>query len=162
MGYYQSTPPPAPKKGRRKGFVIAALVAVIGVCLLLCGGIVSALSANTAAEDVPSDAHTVEMPVSVAPRAAKSSASSTKQTPAVKTYQINGDDVVHVGEDVPAGTYRAAVAVDDGGLCYWVKSSDSEAQKIISNGSPQGGRPEVTLKSGQWFTSQGCPKWVRR
>jgi hypothetical protein len=75
---------------------------------------------------------------------------------------ILGDDVVHAGEDVPAATYRAVKPVDPDGYCYWQKSSDAEGQHIISNGNPTGGRPAVTLKAGQWFTSQGCPDWLRQ
>jgi hypothetical protein len=78
-----------------------------------------------------------------------------------KPASIGGDDVVHVGEDVPAGTYRAKAAVDNQ-LCYWQKSTDAEGAKIIDNGLPTGGRPEVTLKKGQWFTSQGCPEWIKK
>lgn len=28
-----------------------------------------------------------------------------------------------------------------------------------ANGLPAGGRPQVTLKRGQWFESRGCPDW---
>lgn len=73
---------------------------------------------------------------------------------------IKGDDLVHVGEDVPAGTYRVATAV--GGDCYWKKSKDAEGDDIIDNDIPAGGRPQVTLKSGQWFTSKDCPDWIKK
>lgn len=73
---------------------------------------------------------------------------------------IKGDDLVHVGEDVPAGTYRVATAVD--GDCYWKKSKDAEGDDIIDNDIPAGGRPQVTLKSGQWFTSKDCPDWIKK
>jgi hypothetical protein len=75
---------------------------------------------------------------------------------------IKGDDLVQVGEDVPAGTYRAVAEVGEGDLCYWLKSADAEGEKIIDNGVPTGGRPQVTLKKGEWFTSQGCPEWRRK
>ena len=75
---------------------------------------------------------------------------------------IQGDDVVHVGEDVPAGTYRAVTAVQSGDNCYWSKSSDAEGRNIIENALPTGGRPQVTLKTGQWFTTAGCPAWAKR
>jgi hypothetical protein len=73
---------------------------------------------------------------------------------------IAGDDLVHVGEDVKAGTYRAVEPVGD--LCYWSKSKDAEGSDIIDNGIPAGGRPQVTLKDGQWFTSSGCSDWKRK
>lgn len=75
---------------------------------------------------------------------------------------IKGDDVVHVGEDVRAGTYRAVTAIPAGSTCYWAKSSDAEGKNILDNGLPTGGRPQVTLKKGEWFTSQGCPDWAAR
>lgn len=162
---YGQTPPPA-RKSKKKGFVIGALILVIGVCLLLCAGIVAAISPNTSAENVPSRTHTIEPPVTgtKAPVAAAPTKAPKSSGPSAtaKTYKINGDDVVHVGEDIPAGTYRAAGDVAEGGYCYWQKSSDSEGQQIISNGAPQGGRPEVKLKAGQWFSSQGCPDWIKR
>jgi len=86
---------------------------------------------------------------------------SPKTKPAAAATTIRGDDVVHVGEDVPAGTYRVVTAIDDNG-CYWAKTSDAEGSKIIDNGIPSGGRPQVTLKTGQWFTSNGCPDWRKK
>lgn len=79
---------------------------------------------------------------------------------APKAPSIAGDDLVHVGEDVPAGTYRAVTAVD--GDCYWKKSKDAEGTDIIANDIPAGGRPQVTLKAGQWFTSHRCPDWAKK
>lgn len=73
---------------------------------------------------------------------------------------IKGDDLVHVGEDVPAGTYRAADAV--GADCYWKKSRDAEGDDIIDNDIPGAGRPQVTLKAGQWFVTKHCADWVKR
>jgi hypothetical protein len=90
-------------------------------------------------------------------KAAKSAAPKGKQ---VARTTIGGNDLVHVGEDIPAGTYRVAEAIAGGELCYWMKSRDAEGADIIDNDIAQGGRPQVTLKKGQWFTSQGCPQWA--
>lgn len=84
-----------------------------------------------------------------------------KSKPAAVKPAILGDDLVHVGEDVSAGTYRTHLEIEGGELCYWLKSRDAEGASIIDNGDPQGGRPQVTLKVGQWFSSQGCPDWYR-
>lgn len=73
---------------------------------------------------------------------------------------IKGDDLVHVGEDVPAGTYRAVETV--GADCYWKKSKDAEGDDIIDNDIPGAGRPQVTLKAGQWFVSKHCADWVKK
>jgi hypothetical protein len=77
-----------------------------------------------------------------------------------KTFTIDGNDLVHVGSDVPAGTYRADEKVD--GSCYWKKTVDPEGSNIIDNDIPAGGRPQVTLKKGQWFASSRCPTWVKQ
>lgn len=71
---------------------------------------------------------------------------------------IAGDDIVLIGTDAPAGTYRTSEKI--AGLCYWMKSRDAEGSNIIDNDIPSGGRPQVTLKKGEWFTSKGCPEWV--
>lgn len=78
---------------------------------------------------------------------------------------IKGDDIVHVGEDVPAGTYRATKAVTTDQHCYWsINKTDnaSDIDSIIANGLPSGGRPQVTLKAGQWFSSDRCNDWVKK
>ena len=86
----------------------------------------------------------------------------TRPTTAAKTKpanpRIHGDDIVHIGYDVPVGTYRTVTNVES--TCYWLKSRDAEGTNIIDNSIPTGGRPQVTLKKGQWFTSQGCPDWA--
>lgn len=89
-------------------------------------------------------------------------ATASSRPPASARPTIGGDDIVHVGEDVPAGVYRAATSVTKSSGCYWVKSSDAEGADIIDNDLPTGGRPQVTLKAGQWFTSSDCPAWVKR
>lgn len=140
----------APKRKRRVWpFAVLALA-----LLLLCGGTLSAIgnSMRTSAEELG----VTVTPEPIAPPVG---------TPGKKTKQqsrIGGDDVVHVGEDAPAGTYRTAVPVQEGDFCSWIKSRDAEAQKVIDVGLPPGGRPQVTLKAGQWFTSRGCPDWVRQ
>lgn len=72
------------------------------------------------------------------------------------------EGVWSIGEDFPAGTYRVAENLDAGSLCYWSKSSDPEGDKIIDNDIPTGGRPQVVLKKGQWFKTQGCGVWKAR
>jgi hypothetical protein len=90
--------------------------------------------------------------------AAKPTAPATKAAP-----HIEADTLVHVGEDVPAGTYRASAdAKTLGGMCYWSKSTDSEGTDIIANDIVKGGRSQVTLAKGQWFVSQGCGEWAKR
>jgi hypothetical protein len=76
---------------------------------------------------------------------------------------IEADTLVHVGEDAPAGVYRASADVKTlGGMCYWSKSRDAEGQDIIANDIVKGGRPQVTLAKGQWFVSQDCGEWAKK
>lgn len=127
------------------------------VVLLLCVGFlaIGALADNdqTAATGPTGSATTGRsQPAAAAPKKS-TTAGAAKPT-------IKGDDLVHVGEDVPAGTYRGSEAVD--GSCYWKKSNDAEGSDIIDNDIPAGGRPQVTLKKGQWFTSKRCPDWIKQ
>ena len=137
------------KGNARKGLLIAGVFA-LALIAILCSG--AALLGNKASS-------TQHPTITVTTSTPRPTSAPPKQA-APKT--IGGDDLVHVGEDVPAGTYRAVKSVQDGDLCYWVKSSDAEGEKILDNDIPTGGRPQVTLKSGQWFKSQGCPDWARK
>jgi hypothetical protein len=78
------------------------------------------------------------------------------------TADIQGDDLVLVGDDVPAGTYRVVGRVVAEPWCYWGIYSDSQMQNIIANDIVTAGRPQVTLKKGQWFRSNGCPDWAKK
>ena len=144
--------PGLPPKKRRRLWIVLGLIAAL---MVLCGGGAALLLGSMSSTPAPTSSPTPNVGKTSNPPAAPK---PTKAQPA----KINGDDLVHVGEDVPAGTYRAASAVVDGDLCYWLKSSDAEGEKILDNDIPTGGRPQVTLKKGEWFKSQGCPDWIRR
>lgn len=65
-----------------------------------------------------------------------------------------------VGVDVKPGVYRTAEAVSSD--CYWgIYRSGTNGEDIIANDIPGGGRPQVTLKSGQDFNSSRCGQWVK-
>lgn len=87
---------------------------------------------------------------------------TTAPTPAVKAPRgfSDGDTPAEVGPDIPPGTYRVDAKVTADQHCYWMKSKDAEGSEILENALPQGGRPQVTLKKGTWFTSQSCGHWV--
>jgi len=77
--------------------------------------------------------------------------------PAAPTIE---DGTWTVGGDFPPGTYRTAEAV--GSTCYWaITKSGTNGNEIISNDIPGGGKPTVTLKAGQDFSSQRCGTWVK-
>lgn len=147
---------PAPKR-KLSG---AAVFGIVIACLLVvcCSGVVIAAATGGKPKDKATTITTVEptfessAPVAIAP--------STKAKPGKPVVKIEADTLVHVGEDVPAGTYRVPESVD--GDCYWMKSTDSEGGNIIANDIVQGGRPQVSLKAGQWFTSQRCGEWIKK
>lgn len=74
--------------------------------------------------------------------------------------RIVEDGIWKIGDDFPAGTYRVTESVS-GMECYWKKSSDPEGENIISNDLPSGGRPQVSLKKGQWFATERCGVWEK-
>jgi hypothetical protein len=78
-----------------------------------------------------------------------------------KAARTVGDGTWTVGTDIEAGTDRAAAAV--GSTCYWgIYRSGSNGSDIIENDIPGGGRPVVTLSTGQDFNSTRCGKWERQ
>jgi len=65
-----------------------------------------------------------------------------------------------VGDDIRPGRYRTDERVDSD--CYWsITRSGSNGDDIIANDIPGGGRPTVTLRKGQDFTTRGCGTWTR-
>ena len=63
-----------------------------------------------------------------------------------------------VGLDFPAGTYRVTSNVSAG--CYWaITKTGTNGRDIVANDLPSGGRPQVTLKKGQDFETDGCGTW---
>jgi type II secretory pathway pseudopilin PulG len=66
-----------------------------------------------------------------------------------------------VGVDVKPGTYRTKEQVSSG-YCYWeITTTGSNGRDIIANDIVQGGRPVVTLREGQDFTTQDCGSWIK-
>jgi hypothetical protein len=138
--------------------VVIALCAVGGALMTSGGSKPDAITldipaSSAAATTEPTTASTTE-PTKAAVAPAKPKA-TPKPRPTIE------EGVWHVGEDIPAGTYRADESVS-GMDCYWKKASDSEGDNIIANDLPTGGRPQVTLRKGQWFTTQDCGTWTKR
>jgi hypothetical protein len=64
-----------------------------------------------------------------------------------------------VGLDIKPGKYRTVGTVSD---CYWSITKDgSNGDDIVANDIVTGGRPSVTVKSGQIFTSDRCGPWQK-
>jgi hypothetical protein len=80
----------------------------------------------------------------------------TKQERTIARNTI-GEGVWAVGVDVRPGTYRTTETVS--GDCYWEIDSDANGDTIVANDIVTGGRPTVTLKNGQYFTTKDCGDW---
>lgn len=66
-----------------------------------------------------------------------------------------------VGVDLEAGTYRTNSDVTSG--CYWgIYRTGSNGSDIIDNDIVTGGRPSVTLSTGQDFKSSRCGTWSKQ
>lgn len=152
------------RKRRRTVWIVAGVAAAVflalcgfGVATISAGGEppIGTVSGTPTGSAIPS--RSPNPPAKVAPAPAPSKTPVTAAT-------IGGDDIVHVGEDVPPGTYRAVEPIGDGtfDFCSWVKSKDAEGGDLIDAGGGAGGRPQVTLKAGQWFRSIGCPDWRKK
>ena len=66
-----------------------------------------------------------------------------------------------VGVDVKPGRYKTTVAVDSGAMCYWKITTTGKPSNIVDNDIVYGGRPTVTIKKGQDFTTQDCGTWTK-
>lgn len=170
---YGSPMPADPRPNRTLRNVLIGVAVVLALCVLgtiLIGVFTDDQPSNHYQRAVAEDATTaapapsatgelgVADPVPVPSSSSSSAAAPVK--PAHLTF-TDEDTPAHVGEDIPAGTYRVTVSVA-GQDCYWMKSGDAEGARIIDNALPQGGRPQVTLKKGQWFTSERCGTWSKR
>lgn len=79
--------------------------------------------------------------------------------PALSAVIENGQ--WEVGVDVPAGAYKVTAAVDPDAMCYWKISQTGKPDNIIDNDIVKGGRPTVTVKRGQDFTTNDCGTWAQ-
>lgn len=168
---YTQAPPP-----RRKSNVLAVAVGIAVATVALLCGLGACLAGAPPAEPRPTGVESSATKASSAPSPdspTTSPATTQGPSPVIPTLppvedakkapvKIQGDDIVHVGEDVPPGTYRVTERVGAGENCYWKKSTDSEGSDIIDNDIVNGGRPQVTLKKGQWFETSRCPTWVKK
>jgi hypothetical protein len=148
-----------------KSRAVPILLVTLGVVFSFCvAGTVIAMASGAGDTPKPSGNTISVLPLQEQPTAAPATHSVSPRTavkakPKVVTL-ADEDTPGQVGDDFPAGTYRTTASV--AGLdCYWMKSSDAEGSNIVDNGLPGGGRPQVTLKKGQWFTSERCGTWQR-
>lgn len=89
---------------------------------------------------------------------AEREAAVTRTEKAVEASKIT-EGTWTVGRDVKAGKYVVDSPVND--TCYWaIYKSGTNGGVIIENDIVTGGRPTVSLKEGQDFTTQRCGSWI--
>lgn len=154
MSNYGWPPPPTPAQPRRTSPWVWVLLGLLGV-LVLCGfgaivaGVSGVQEANKAAASAdPGDPY------------GNAVASSAPPTPAKPSNGGFGEGDWNVGTDIQPGTYRTEEPVS--GMCYWgIYRAGTNKGDIVENDIVTGGRPTVTLKAGQEFSSSGCGSWVK-
>lgn len=151
----------------RQGVKTTLIAVGAGIVGIIIGSASAGSDTGTTAASSSTPATTVTKTVEAA---AAPAATSTVTLPA-KTVTVKAappkpkhafdDGDWTVGEDFPAGTYRVTANIE--GDCYWeITKSGSNGQNIIANDIPAGGRPKVSLKSGEDFSTEGCGTWAKQ
>lgn len=152
-GWNQS---PAPKK-KSKMWILWLFISLL-VLVAFCGGVATVFGGSNSPDPKPQKSVTnSHSQRAVAPTPSKVNTSLPAPVPVGFTDR---DTPALVGKDIPPGVYRVAENIDElSGKCFYTKSHDSEGRDIIDNGYFDKGRPQVTLKSGQWIRSEDCGTW---
>ena len=175
MSTSTSTSTRARARASRKTATIAP-IAIIAAPAFIVGGILggivgvagaSSRSAVAAASPVtvkdPGPVTTVQVPGPVTtvkvPGPVKTVFVTRKAAPAPSL--ISGIGQWEVGVDMPAGVYQVTAAVDPAAMCYWKVTQTGKSEHIIANDIVKRGRPSVTVKRGQDFTTEDCGTWAR-
>ena len=162
----QPPPPPLPigkpSKQKRFGFVALGLTALISLGV---GGIVGGGEGATTAG--PAATATVTAEAEPAPTVTVTETGQPERAPATKPKPAPkglAEGTYQVGVDVDPGRYTTTVPSDSFGS-YWTRAKDDsgELDSIIANANADAGaRVSVTLKKGEFFTSNGCGDWARQ
>jgi len=165
-------PPKPPKKPMsreaRIGWMVLAGLGVFAVGLTVGAGgdpdarAVSSSPAPTVTVSMPgepgAEVTVTAPPVTVTKPAAPA---KTVTAPQPKAAAAIEEGTWEVGVDVAAGRYKTTEAVDSAGMCYWKITTTGKPDDIVDNDIVTGGRPTVTLKKGQDFTTQDCGPWTK-
>jgi hypothetical protein len=116
-------------------------------------------TATTTAPAAPTTSVAVQT-TTVTAKASTATKTVTKTEAPRAASSIPGDfQGALVGTDLEAGTYHSGTP--DSGNCYWEISSDANGSNIVQNNN-SAGSSTVSLRRGQYSTSQGCSDWARR
>ena len=158
---------PPPVAGKRS--TVRTVLIVVGVLLALCvfGGVVAAAIGDsdntptrplTAQDQGNRDAAAVPTsPSTSSPAATATTSPAAKPTKAKPEPVRIGEGSYRVGEDIPAGRYKAVERADAD--CYW---SREKGTSIIDN-NIGGGFPQFTTRKGEDVTiGFACPEFELR
>lgn len=170
---YQQQPyqpgPPAKKpmsKEARIGWMILA-----GFGILAFGAAIGAGAGDTTTATASDPQPTVtvtapaepgaEVTVTAPPVTVTAPPPPAKTATAPKAAATIEEGTWEVGVDVAPGRYKTVDAVDASGMCYWKITTTGKPSDIVDNDIVTGGRPTVTIKKGQDFTTQDCGTWQK-
>jgi len=154
----------APVTPKRRVHPLSIILTAIGVATFLVGMILVAVSVagpsvTAASSPSPSPVVVYVTQPGVAPVASVAVPVTTTKPPPPPAPTID-DGTWTVGVDLPAGKYRVTANVGSG--CYWkITKSGTNGEDIIANDIPGGGRPTVTVKAGQDFSTTECGTWTK-
>ncbi len=145
--------------------VIAAFTGAVSmlVIVVMAGAVANSVHAASVAPQVTETAQPEPAPtvtVTAEPEAAEEPTQAAEPEPAGKATTID-EGQWEVGEDVQAGTYKVVEPIDSG-FCYWKITRHGHPSDIVGSDIVQGGRPTVTLKEDQDFTTNRCGTWERQ
>ncbi|MDX6277705.1 MAG: hypothetical protein QOJ72_1833 [Nocardioidaceae bacterium] len=92
-------------------------------------------------------------------------AQHTGAPPTSRAATISSDGTFKVGVKVPAGVYvtksATCLAYTARTATFTVESDDADNDSFIAAPSPSGSGQRITLKAGQYFTTQNCAPWTK-
>lgn len=162
-GTQQPLPPPAKKTHKARIILLGVLGAFIVLVLLgSCISLLTGTDSGTSVAPAPTVTVTVTEPAaggaSAEANLEPSKAPAPKEPAPAKATMDEG--TYEIGVDAPAGRYKT-VAEDS---CYWKRSKDDSGtlDSILANDNVNdGARASVTVKKGEFFTSEGCGTWTK-
>lgn len=162
--------PEASPERRWSTSVVAVVAGVAAVAGMVVGAVAAIGGQNEAPRTTSAAATAAPTPAPTSARPSASAAASP--TPAAPTTSYSPSPVPPpppptieegiwtVGQDIVPGKYRVATPLS--GECYWsITKTGTNGDDIIANDIPTGGRPQVTLRKGQDFETNGCGSWVK-
>lgn len=142
-----------------------------GIGSLILGVVIGAAPSSNSATDAASPTKTVTVagPAGATVTPPPVVKTVTRPGPTVKVTETQkpaeaagaiGEGTWEVGVDVAPGRYKTTVAVTSD-MCYWKITTTGKPDNIVDNDIVTGGRPTVTIKKGQDFTTQDCGEWKK-